>query len=128
MTEKSKEKKEEKLGDALLKVALGYQLAEVTEEYAEVNGELKLTKRKRTKKDVPPDLKAVQMLLSVEGGEEYGGWSDEQLQEEKERLLGLLKESEQKQAKTTKQGGRVQTKTKKSGSTAKKKTVKRKEA
>ena len=128
MAEKSKEKKEEKLGDALLKVALGYQIAEVTEEYAEVNGELKLTKRKRTKKDVPPDLKAVQMLLAVEGGEEYGGWTDEQLQEEKERLLGLLKEGEQKQVKTVKQGGRVQTKTKKAGSTAKKKTVKRKDA
>ena len=128
MAEISKEKKEEKLGDALLKVALGYQIAEVTEEYAEVNGELKLTKRKRTKKDVPPDLKAVQMLLAVEGGEEYGGWTDEQLQEEKERLLGLLKEGEQKQVKTVKQGGRVQTKTKKAGSTAKKKTVKRKDA
>ena len=128
MAEKSKEKKEEKLEDALLKVALGYQIAEVTEEYAEVNGELKLTKRKRTKKDVPPDLKAMQMLLAVEGGEEYGDWSDEQLQEEKGRLLGLLKEKEQKPNKTAKQGGRVQTKAKKSGSTAKKKTVKRKDA
>ena len=128
MAEKSKEKKEEKLEDALLKVALGYQIAEVTEEYAEVNGELKLTKRKRTKKDVPPDLKAMQMLLAVEGGEEYGDWSDEQLQEEKERLLGLLKEKEQKPKKTAKQGGRVQTKAKKSGSTTKEKTVKRKDA
>ena len=113
MAEKSKEKKEEKLGDALLKVALGYQIAEVTEEYAEVNGELKLTKRKKTKKDVPPDLKAVQMLLAVEGGEGYSGWSDEALQEEKERLLGLLKEAEQKPTSKGKQGGRVATKTKK---------------
>lgn len=53
----------DKLEDALLKVALGFQVAEVTEEFAEVNGELKLTKRKRIKKDVPPDLKAVQLLL-----------------------------------------------------------------
>ena len=117
MAEKGKDKKEEKLGDALLKVALGYQIAEVTEEYAEVNGELKLTKRKKTKKDIPPDLKAVQMLLAVEGGEEYGGWSDAELAKEKQRLLGLLQE-EQKQANN---GGGVATKSKKTGSATKKK-------
>ena len=38
----------DKITDALLKVALGFQVAEVTEEYAEVDGALKLTKRKRT--------------------------------------------------------------------------------
>ena len=36
------EKREEKLGEALMKVALGFQVAEVTEEYAEVDGALKL--------------------------------------------------------------------------------------
>ena len=83
-------KREEKLGEALMKVALGFQVAEVTEEYAEVDGALKLTKRKRTKKDVPPDLKAVQLLLA----EQHGGvetLSDEELEKEKERLLALLK-------------------------------------
>ena len=50
---KRKEKKE-KIGEALLKVALGYQVAEVTEEYAEVDGELKLTKRKKTKRIFHP--------------------------------------------------------------------------
>lgn len=86
--------KEEKISDALLKVALGYQVAEVTEEYAEVDGELKLTKRKKTKKDIPPDLKAVQLLLSSENEGNYSGWSDEQLQEEKERLLKELQEKQ----------------------------------
>ena len=86
--------KEEKLGEALLKVALGYQVAEVTEEYAEVDGELKLTKRKRTKKDVPPDLKAVQMLLERCGGKGIEGLSDEELEEEKARLLALLQSEE----------------------------------
>ena len=62
------EKREEKLGEALMKVALGFQVAEVTEEYAEVDGALKLMKRKKTKKDVPPDLKAVQLLLAENGG------------------------------------------------------------
>ena len=92
--EEKKEKlaqKEEKIGQALLKVALGYQIAEVTEEYAEVDGELKLTKRKKTKKDVPPDLKAVQLLLSSDGVD-FAQWSDEELEAEKQRLLLLLQD------------------------------------
>lgn len=86
-------KKEGKLSDALLKVALGYQVAEVTEEFAEVDGELKLTKRKRVKKDIPPDLKAVQILLS-ESGESapLEKMSDEELEREKARLLAALAE------------------------------------
>lgn len=92
-----KSNRDEKIGEALLKVALGYQLAEVTEEYAEVDGALKLTKRKKTKKDVPPDLKAVQMLLEGNGGEEYSGWSDEDLEKEKIRLLGVLENAVQHQ-------------------------------
>ena len=91
---KDEKKKEEKISDALLKVALGYQVAEVTEEYAEVDGELKLTKRKKTKKDVPPDLKAVQLLLAADGEGDYTHLSDEQLQAEKERLLEELQEKQ----------------------------------
>ena len=120
------EEREEKLGNALLKVALGYQIAEVTEEYAEVNGELKLTKRKKTKKDVPPDLKAVQLLLASEGGEGYGTWTEEELNEEKERLLSMLQAASLEGQEKKKVGGRVATKTKKSSSTTKKKTVKKK--
>ena len=99
-------KKEEKLSDALLKVALGYQVAEVTEEYAEVDGVLKLMKRKKTKKDVPPDLKAVQMLLSTEENGEYRDWSDEDLEKEKQRLLMTLQQSAEVE-KVEKEGGRV---------------------
>lgn len=104
-------KKEEKLSEALLKVALGYQLSEVTEEYAEVDGALKLTKRKKTKKDVPPDLKAVQLLLSGENGTEYGRWTDEELEAEKSRLLVALQENTaektavKKSVKAEKEGG-----------------------
>ena len=81
-------KREEKEGNALMKVALGCRVEEVTEEYAEVDGELKLTKRRETKKDIPPDLKAVQMLLAAkEDGADYAAMSDEQLNAERERLL-----------------------------------------
>lgn len=113
-SEKKKEKTDEKINDALLKVALGYQVAEVTEEYAEVDGELKLTKRKKTKKDVPPDLKAVQMLLANEGNDEYGAWTDEELEKERVRLLAALEESksdvvkeERKKAVKSKAGAAV---------------------
>ena len=125
-----KKDKDEKIGEALLKVALGYQLAEVTEEYAEVDGALKLTKRKKTKKDVPPDLKAVQMLLEG-GGEEYSGWSDEDLEKEKMRLLGVLEGALQAQkagdvSKTTKKSGAgVETKTAAKRTVRKKSVVKK---
>ncbi len=127
MAEKKVEKTEEKLEDALLKVALGYQLAEVTEEYAEVNGELKLTKRKKTKKDVPPDLKAVQLLLNG-NGEEYGGLTDEELQKEKERLLAHLQTAVEETPTVKKETPTVKKETptvKKKTSTVKKKTPKK---
>ena len=89
-------KKEEKIGEALLKVALGYQIAEVTEEYAEVDGALKLTKRKKTKKDIPPDLKAVQLLLA-DTDTDFSKMSDQDLERERDRLLAEL---ELKKAKT----------------------------
>ena len=80
---------EDKVKDAVLKVALGYSLEEVTEEYDARDGELKLVKRKETRKDVPPDLKAVQLLLNED---DYSALSDEELQAEKIRLINQLKE------------------------------------
>ena len=84
--------KKSSLGDALMKVATGYSVEEVTEEYAEVDGEMKLLKRKETKKDVPPDLKAVQILLAGDGG--IAKMSDEELEKEKRRLLRELAKQE----------------------------------
>ena len=115
-----KEKEREKLDKALLKVALGFKVEEVTEEFAEVDGNLKLTKRKSTKKDVPPDLKAVQLLLGEFSEIGIEGMSDEDLQAEKERLLELLKVGENG-AENCVQGGQVCVEKKK----AVKKTVKK---
>ena len=81
---------EDKVKDAVLKVALGFSLEEVTEEYDARDGELKLVKRKETRKDVPPDLKAVKLLLG--DAEDYSALSDEELETEKIRLLKQLKE------------------------------------
>ena len=82
--------KEEEVKKAILKVALGYSVEEVTEEYGAVDGELKLLKRRETRKDIPPDLKAVKLLL--EGERDYTVLSDEELEREKQRLLMQLKE------------------------------------
>ena len=81
---------EDKIRDAILKVALGFTVEEVTEEYDAKEGELRLVKRKETKKDVPPDLKAVKLLL--EDGTDYSALTDEQLEAEKQRLIRQLRE------------------------------------
>ncbi len=53
------------------------------------DGEYKLVKRKVTTREIPPDIKAVKLLL--DGGSDEN-FSDEELEEEKQRLLKLLKE------------------------------------
>lgn len=64
---------------------------EVIEEYAEVDGKLKLLKRKKTEKDIPPDLKAVQLIIEEQrGGRGISALSDEELENEKLKLLKLL--------------------------------------
>ncbi len=97
---RSKKKGKEALDEALLKVAVGYSVEEVTEEYAEVDGEMKLMKRKETKKDIPPDLKAVQILLADSDGD-FSKMSDEDLERERDRLLAEL-ENKKAEGSTTK--------------------------
>ena len=80
---------EDKLKDAVLKVALGFSLEEVTEEYGVEDGELKLVRRRETRKDVPPDLKAAKLLLEEK---DYAALSDEELERERQRLLKKWKE------------------------------------
>ncbi len=83
----------DKLKDAILRVALGYSIEEVTEEYDMKDGELRLIKRKETKKDVPPDLKAAKLLIDEK---DYAALSDEELERERERLLEEYAKSQQK--------------------------------
>ena len=82
---------EEKVRDTILKVALGCSVEEVTEEYGVQDGELTLVKRRETRKDIPPDLKAVRLLMEEQ---DYNGMSDEALEKEKQRLLARLKEED----------------------------------
>ena len=80
--------------DALVKKALGYDCTEVVEEYVSGDeGEIRLTKKKVTKKNVPPDITAIKLLID-QTDQAIEELSDEQLEAEKQRLLKLLKEYE----------------------------------
>ncbi|MBE5743478.1 MAG: hypothetical protein E7358_02040 [Clostridiales bacterium] len=77
---------------ALKKRALGYDSTEVTEEYTEDgDGGVKLIKRKVVKKNVPPDVSAVKLLIEMEGeSSDVSNMTDGELELEKQRLLKLL--------------------------------------
>ena len=83
------------LKKALFRCAVGFDTSEVVEEYAVDEGELKLVKRKVTKRDVPPDIKAVKMLL--DGEADIAGMSDEELEERRKKLIEMLKEDKNEQ-------------------------------
>ena len=79
---------------ALVRCAVGFDTSEVVEEYTMADGELKLVKRKVTRRDVPPDIKAVKMLL--DGEADIGGMSDEELEERRKKLLAMLENNAEK--------------------------------
>ena len=93
---KNKTLSEKELKQALIKKALGYDATEVVEEYVQSDeGEVKLTKRKVTKKSVPPDMTALKILIEADGLKPIEQMSDQELKDEKERLLKLLSESQE---------------------------------
>lgn len=79
----------ENVKDALTKCAVGLSASEVTEEFTVEDGELKLVKKKVTRRDIPPDLKAVKLLLESGG---VSSETDAALAAERENLLKMLKE------------------------------------
>lgn len=81
-----------KIEKALLDKALGYETKEVVEEYSLSGDELVLQKRKTSVKTYPPDLSALQMLLERKGEDDISLLSDKELEEEKQKLIKLLKE------------------------------------
>ena len=74
-----------------MKVALGCSVEEVTEEYGVSDGQLTLVKRRETRKDIPPDLKAVRLLME---GQDFSAMSDAELEKERKRLIARLKEEQ----------------------------------
>ena len=87
---------------ALVKKALGYDVKEIVEEYVGGDdGEVKLIKKKVTIKNVPPDVAALKILLE-DNDQSLESLTDEQLLEEKARLLNLLSEDDKKEQKIAK--------------------------
>lgn len=89
----------EKIDDALFNRAIGFSKEEVSEEYNIVEDKLTLTKKKLNSKYYPPELKAIEMLMekySLNKDTTYDNYSLSELEEEKERLLNLLKTAEEK--------------------------------
>lgn len=86
---------EDKIKKALLRKALGYSADEVVEEYSyDDNGDLKLSKKKVTKKHFSPDIAAVKVLLEryyKTYEDKVLAMSDEELTLEQKRLEKLLK-------------------------------------
>lgn len=84
---------EKKLKKALLKKALGYTADEVVCEYVlDEDGGEKLSKKKITKKHFAPDIAAVKMLLESYSLPDISAMTDQELEEERQRLINKLKE------------------------------------
>ena len=67
---------------------MGFDTSETVEEFTVEDGELKLVKKKVTRRDIPPDIKAVKLLMDGDGEESL---SDEELAAEREKLISQLK-------------------------------------
>lgn len=85
----------EKIRDALIKRAVGYDTEETVEEYSGSGDDITMVRKKITRKNVPPDISAAKLLLEESGEDDYSLMTDEQLEEEKQRLLKLLKDSKE---------------------------------
>lgn len=56
---------------------------------ADESGELRLVKKKVTKREIPPDIRAVKMLL-----DDAGEPTDDDLEAEKARLIKMLNDTD----------------------------------
>lgn len=100
-----KKKDLDKLDDALFNRAIGFSKDEVTEEYGMVEDKLTLIKKKLNSKYYPPELKAIEMLMEkydLNKDDMYDTYNLAQLQEEKQRLIELLKQAEEKSKRNAK--------------------------
>ena len=79
--------------EKLIGLVKHYNMKEVIEEYTEVDGDMKLLKRKVTVKNVPPDITIIKMI--TDNTKEVKKLSDDELEEEKQKLLKLLKDKEE---------------------------------
>ena len=90
-----------------LKVCIkGLKTTETTTEYAldEETGKLKVVKQKVCEKNLPPNVDLLKLIYpQLNNKTDYNQLSDEELENEKQRLLNELKESENVGGKNKKQ-------------------------
>lgn len=80
--------------EALRKKALGYSTKEVIEEYSlDENNEERLLKKKVTKKNIPPDITAVKVLLELfneQNDVDFKNLTDEELEQKITEITNKL--------------------------------------
>ncbi|MGN0798000.1 MAG: hypothetical protein ACI4L7_00275 [Christensenellales bacterium] len=91
-------REDEILKKSLISLAKGGVSKEVVEEYVKVgeSDELKLKSRKELKKIQAPDLASIKVLLAMKSNDIYDDMTDEELEEEKQRLITLLSKEKEK--------------------------------
>ena len=82
------------IDDILIKKATGYFVEEKVEEYDREN---EVTKRKISRKYIPPDTTAIKAVLERTQQDPLQGYTDEQLKELKTRLLEELEKINSKE-------------------------------
>lgn len=86
---------------SLLKRAKGYRYNEVQEEYSvKEDGEFVLTKKKIVRKYCPPDASALKTYMDMAGEQNAASMSDEELENEKQKLMDKIKDELKKEAQT----------------------------
>ena len=92
---------ETELMKSLLKRAKGYRYNEVQEEYSiKEDGEFVLTKKKIVRKYCPPDASALKAYMDIAGEQNTASMSDEELENEKQKLMDKIKDELKKEAQT----------------------------
>lgn len=94
----------EKIEKQLFKKAQGFSENEITEEYEEDEGNLKLKKRKVSTKYFPPDISAAKLLLLINEELNITNLTEEELKDLRKKLLTELKELH-RDDKEQKEGG-----------------------
>ena len=93
---KGKNLSDKEVKAALVKKALGFDATEIVEEYiSDEQGDIRLSRKKVTTKNVPPDVTALKMLLE-DDGTPVSQMTDDELEKEKTRLLELLSKRNKK--------------------------------
>ena len=84
----------QKIKDALIKKCVGYNTKEVTEEYFVDGEEVKLTKKKITKKHIPADISAMKLYFEYfnENANIFENMTDSELDQEAVKLIKRYQE------------------------------------